>query len=327
MKKNNIQNLQLDKIGLGCMGLSFSLPPFPPKEEGIKFLKQAYDMGVRFFDTAEVYGPYTNEELIGDALKGVRDDVIIATKFGFKYENGVNVGLDSSRDNILKALEGSLKRLQTNYIDVFYQHRVDPNVPIEQVAEVMKELIASKKIKHWGLSEASPETIRRAHAVCPVTLLQSEYSMFWREPEQKTFPLLEELNIGFVAFSPLGRGFLTGTITQDTKFEDGDFRNTVPRLNNPENIKANLKLVDYIKELAEAKKVTPAQIALAWVLAQKDYISIIPGTKKIHRLEENWKSIDVVFTKEELAQIRSKLDSIDLIGDRYSAQQQKNIDK
>ncbi|ASP28128.1 aldo/keto reductase [Spiroplasma corruscae] len=329
MKKRVLgQGLEVSEIGLGCMGLSFSLPPFPPKDEAISFIKEAYKMGVTFFDTAEIYGPFNNEELLGEALHDVRDKVVIATKFGFKYgTNNEVLGLDSSKENILRALNGSLKRLKTSYIDVFYQHRVDPDTPIEEVAELMKQLIAEGKIKHWGLSEASASTIRRAHKTCPVTVLQSEYSMFWREAEEKVLPTLEELNIGFVPFSPLGRGFLTGAIKPGHVFPPNDFRSTVPRFNNKEFMQKNYELVEYVKSLAVKKNTSPASIAIAWLLAQKSYIVPIPGTKKVSRLKENLSATDVKFTNEELTEIKKYLDSIELIGHRYSEANEKTVDK
>ncbi|MCL8210449.1 Aldo-keto reductase IolS [Spiroplasma sp. JKS002671] len=321
------KDLVVSEIGLGCMGLSFSFPPFPSKEEAITFLRAAYQKGVTFFDTAEIYGPFVNEEIVGEALKPFRDKVIIATKFGFKYEGDKVVGLDSSEVNIRRAIEGSLKRLQTNYIDLFYQHRVDPNTPIETVAKVIKQLMAEGKVRHWGLSEASAKTIRKAHSICPVTALQSEYSMFWREPEQEIIPTLEELGIGFVPFSPLGKGFLTGTVKPGQLFGEGDYRNTIPRFNTPEYFKANMKLVDYVKELAIKKQSTPAAIAIAWILAQKPWFVPIPGTKKISRLEENLSAIKVEFTEKELIEIKKHLDTIKIVGHRYSDFAEKQIDK
>ncbi|WP_031542008.1 aldo/keto reductase [Mesoplasma photuris] len=327
--KNRVlgNSLEVSEIGLGCMGLSMSFPPFPPDEVSIKFLRDAYDQGVTFFDTAEIYGPYKNEILLGKAFKDMRSKVIIATKFGFKYENGQSVGLDSSRENILNALEGSLKRLQTSYIDLYYQHRVDPNVPIEEVAQVMKELIEQGKIKHWGLSEASASTIRRAHKICPVTAVQSEYSMFWREPETKILDTLKELKIGFVPFSPLGKGFLTGTVKPGAIFGEGDFRNTIPRFNNPEYLEANMKLVDFVNNLAIKKSTTPAAIAISWVMAQGDFIVPIPGTKSLDRLKQNLGASEVKFTQEELKAIKIELDKIKIIGQRYSEVNEKQIDK
>ncbi|ATZ21470.1 aldo/keto reductase [Mesoplasma tabanidae] len=321
------KDLVVSEIGLGCMGLSFSQPPFPTKEEAINLLRKAYEEGVTFFDTAEIYGPFDNEEILGEAFKDIRDKVIIATKFGFSYEGRNITGVDSSRENILRAVEGSLKRLKTNYIDLYYQHRVDPKTPIEEVAQVMKELMEQGKIKHWGLSEASANTIRRAHAICPVTALQSEYSMFWREAEVKVIPTLEELNIGFVPFSPLGKGFLTGTIKPGHVFPEGDFRNTVPRFNTPEYLENNFKLVKYIEELAKIKNTTPAAIAIGWLLAQKPWIVPIPGTKKIERLKENNSGAQVTFSKEELKNIKIILDHIELVGNRYNDLNESRIDK
>ncbi|ATQ35410.1 aldo/keto reductase [Mesoplasma entomophilum] len=321
------KDLIVSEIGLGCMGLSYSQPPFPTKEEAIKFLRNAYEEGVTFFDTAEVYGPFNNEELLGEAFKDIRNKVIIATKFGFSFDDKNVTGVDSSRENILRAIEGSLKRLQTNYIDLYYQHRVDPNTPIEEVAQVMKELIEQGKIKHWGLSEASANTIRKAHAICPVTALQSEYSMFWREAETKVMPTLQELGIGFVPFSPLGKGFLTGTIKPGHVFPEGDFRNTIPRFNTPEYLENNFKLVEYIKKLAEAKSTTPAAVAIGWLLAQKPWIVPIPGTKKIERVKENNSGSQISFTKKELQNIKQILDQIELIGNRYNDLNESRIDK
>lgn len=321
------KSLIVSEIGLGCMGLSFSFPPFPTKEEAITFIRTAYDKGVRFFDTAEIYGPFVNEEVVGEALKPYRDKVVIATKFGFKYEGDQVTGLDSSETNIRRAIEGSLKRLQTDYIDLFYQHRVDPNTPIETVAKVMQQLMDEGKIRHWGLSEASAKTIRKAHQVCPVTAVQSEYSMFWREPEQEIIPTLEELGIGFVPFSPLGKGFLTGTVKPGQIFGEGDYRNTVPRFNNPEYFEANMKLVDYVKELANKKQSTPAAIAIGWILAQKPWFVPIPGTKKVNRLEENLSAAAIEFTPQELSDIEKHLDSIKILGHRYSDFAESQIDK
>ncbi|AVN64996.1 aldo/keto reductase [Mesoplasma florum] len=321
------KDLIVSEMGLGCMGLSFSQPPFPTKEEAIKFLREAYEQGVTFFDTAEVYGPFDNEELLGEAFKDIRDKVVIATKFGFSFDGKNITGVDSSRENIMRAIEGSLNRLQTDYIDLYYQHRVDPNTPIEEVAQVMKELMEQGKIKHWGLSEASAKTIRKAHAVCPVTALQSEYSMFWREAETKVMPTLEELGIGFVPFSPLGRGFLTGTIKPGHIFPEGDFRNTVPRFNTPEYLENNFKLVKYVEELAEQKNTTPAAVALGWLLSQKPWIVPIPGTKKIERLKENNSGINVMFSKEELENIKKMLDTIELVGHRYNEATESRVDK
>ncbi|WP_342258699.1 aldo/keto reductase [Spiroplasma endosymbiont of Dioctria linearis] len=322
------KDLIVSEIGLGCMGLSFSFPPFPTKQEAVNFIKKAYEKGVTFFDTAEIYGPFNNEEILGEALESIRDKVVIATKFGFSFnEDGTKKDIDSSEKNIRRAIEGSLKRLKTSYIDLFYQHRVDPNTPIEEVAEVMKQLHKEGKIKHWGLSEASANTIRRAHNIFPVTALQSEYSLFWRDPEKEIIPTLEELGIGFVPFSPLGRGFLTGNIDLNTKLEPGDFRLTMPRFQNREYLKENLKLVEFVKELAKRKKTTAAAVAIGWVLAQKEWIVPIPGTKKLERLEENLTGADVKFTKEELNEIKERLNKIELIGERYNEATNKTIDR
>src|SRR5246500_73507 len=291
MKKRKLgkSNLEVSAIGLGCMGMSFRLGPPADKKEMISLIRSAVELGVTFFDTAEVYGPFTNEELVGEALAPVRDQVVIATKFGFKPDpNGGPrwSGLDSRPEHIKEVADASLKRLKTDVIDLFYQHRVDPNVPIEDVAGAAKELIQQGKVKHFGLSEAGVRTIRRAHAIQPVTALQSEYSLWWREPEAEVIPTLEELGIGFVPFSPLGKGFLTGAISEGTKFDNADFRNVVPRF-TPENRKANQAFVDFLSRFAQQKKATPAQVALAWLLAQKPWIVPIPGTTKLHRLEEN----------------------------------------
>src|ERR1700730_7764359 len=287
-RKLGKSNLEVSALGLGCMGLSFGFGPPVDKKEGIALIRAAVERGVTFFDTAEVYGPYTNEELVGEALAPFRDQVVIATKFGFKIDpnTGQQAGLDSRPKHIKEVADASLKRLKTNVIDLFYQHRVDPNVPIEDVAGAVKDLIQQGKVKHFGLSEAGVQTIRRAHAVQPVTALQSEYSLFWREPEQEILPTLEDLRIGFVPFSPLGKGFLTGKISEDTQFDKNDFRNIVPRF-TAENRKANQAVVDLLGRFAQQKKTTPAQVALAWLLAQKPWMVPIPGTTKLHRLEEN----------------------------------------
>ena len=287
-RKLGKSNLEVSAIGLGCMGMSYGYGPAIDKQEGISLIRAAVERGVTFFDTAEAYGPFTNEELVGEALAPFRGQVVIATKFGFKFDpdTGKLAGLDSRPEHIKEVAEASLKRLKTNVIDLFYQHRVDPNVPIEDVAGAVKDLVQQGKVKHFGLSEAGVQTIRRAHAVQPVSALQSEYSLLWREPEKEVVPTLEELGIGFVPFSPLGKGFLTGKISEDTKFDKNDFRNIVPRF-TPENRKANQALVDLLTTVAERKKATPAQIALAWLLAQKPWIVPIPGTTKLHRLEEN----------------------------------------
>src|SRR5687767_7042817 len=287
--------LEVSALGFGCMGISFGYGQPTSREEGIAIIRAAVDAGVTFFDTAEAYGPYINEELVGEALEPVRDRVVIATKFGFKFDAGTQAGLDSRPAHIRKVANASLTRLKTDRIDLFYQHRVDPDVPIEDVAGAVKTLIQEGKVRHFGLSEAGVQTIRRAHAVQPVTALQSEYSLWWREPEQEVLPVLEELGIGFVPFSPLGKGFLTGKIDERTTFDASDFRNTVPRF-APENRAANLAVVDLVKRIAEKKGATPAQIALAWVLAQRSWIVPIPGTTKLHRLEENLGGADVELT-------------------------------
>jgi aryl-alcohol dehydrogenase-like predicted oxidoreductase len=309
-------NLEVSAIGLGCMGLSFSYGPPVEKQAGISLIRAAVERGITFFDTAEVYGPFTNEELVGEALAPFRDDVMIATKFGFKIENGKQAGLDSRPAHIREVSDASLKRLKSDRIDLFYQHRVDPNVPIEDVAGTVRDLIQEGKVKHFGLSEAGVQTIRRAHAVQPVTALQSEYSLWWREPEKDVLPTLEELGIGFVPFSPLGKGFLTGTIDETTRFDSSDFRNVVPRF-SPENRKANLAFVEWLTTFAEGKKATPAQIALAWLLAQKAWIVPIPGTTKLHRLQENIGAVSIELTPEDLREIHRAASQITVHGARY----------
>jgi len=313
-------NLEVSAIGLGCMGLSFGYGPPVDKQEGISLLRAAVDRGVTFFDTAEVYGPFANEELVGEALAPLRGQVVIATKFGWEAnpnDGGKWNALNSRPEHIKKVAEESLKRLKTDVIDLYYQHRVDLNVPIEDVAGAVKDLIAEGKVKHFGLSEAGAKTIRRANAVQPVAALQSEYSLWFREPEKEVLPTLEELGIGFVPFSPLGKGFLTGKINEDTKFESTDFRNTVPRL-NLENRKANQPMVELLKRFAEQKQATPAQIAIAWLLAKKPWIVPIPGTTKLHRLEENLGAADVELTTEDLQAIEAASSDIKLQGARYS---------
>jgi len=295
-------NLEVSAIGFGCMGLSFGYGPAVDKEQGISIIRAAVECGVTFFDTAEVYGPFTNEELVGEALAPYRDQVAIATKFGFKIENGKQAGLDSRPQHIKEVADESLERLKTDRIDLFYQHRVDPEIPIEEVAGAVKELIQAGKVKHFGLSEAGVQTIRRAHAAQPVTALQSEYSLFWREPEQEVIPTLEELGIALVPFSPLGKGFLTGAISKDTQFDKSDFRNIVPRF-SPDNRQANQALVEIVGEFAKEKQATPAQIALAWLLAKKPWIVPIPGTTKLHRLEENIGAANVKLTAEDLGRL------------------------
>jgi aryl-alcohol dehydrogenase-like predicted oxidoreductase len=325
-RKLGNRNLEVSAIGLGCMGLSFGYGPPVDKKDGIALIRAAVERGVTFFDTAEVYGPFTNEELVGEALSPFRDQVVIATKFGFKIDpaTGKQAGLDSRPAHIKEAAEGSLKRLRTNVIDLYYQHRVDPDVPIEDVAGAVKELIQQGKVKHFGLSEAAPKTIRRANAVQPVTALQSEYSLWFREPEKEVLPTLEELGIGFVPFSPLGKGFLTGKISEDTQFEKSDFRNIVPRF-TPENRKANEAFVDLLRKIAERKKATPAQIALAWLLAQKPWIVPIPGTTKLARLEENIGAINVQLTPDDLREIDTAASKIEPQGARYPEELQKMV--
>jgi len=325
-RKLGKSNLEVSALGLGCMGMSFGYGPAVDKQEGISLIRAAVERGVTFFDTAEVYGPFTNEELVGEALAPFRSQVAIATKFGFKLDptTGKQAGLDSTPEHIKQVAEASLKRLKTDVIDLFYQHRVDANVPIEDTAGAVKDLIQQGKVKHFGLSEAGAKTIRRAHAVQPVTALQSEYSLFWREPEETVIPTLEELGIGFVPFSPLGKGFLTGKIDADTKFDKNDFRNIVPRF-TPENRKANQALVDLLGEVAKRKEVTPAQIALAWLLAQKPWIVPIPGTTKLHRLEENIGAVDVQLTSEDLRQIDAAASKITVQGARYPEELQKLV--
>jgi len=315
-------NLEVSAIGLGCMGMSSSFPPFPDKQEMVTLIRAAVDRGVTFFDTAQVYGPFTNEELVGEALEPVRDQVVIATKFGFDLEAGA--GVDSRPETIKHSVEESLKRLRTDRIDVLYQHRVDPNVPIEEVAGTVKELIEEGKAAHFGLSEAGVGTIRRAHAVQLVTALQSEYSLWWREPEEEILSTLEELGIGFVPFSPLGKGFLTGKIDESTEFASGDFRNTVPRFDRDAR-QANLSFVELLTAIAERKNATPAQIALAWLLAQKPWIVPIPGTTKLHRLEENIAATDVELTPDDLREIEDA--QIEAQGARYSEANQRMIDR
>jgi len=321
-RKLGKSNLELSAIGFGCMGLSFGFGPAVDKQQGIAVIRRAVELGVTFFDTAEVYGPFKNEELVGEALAPVRDRVVIATKFGFDINPNAtqappgSVGLNSRPERIKQVAEASLKRLRTDRIDLFYQHRVDPNVPIEDVAGAVKDLIREGKVKHFGLSEAGAQTIRRAHAVQPVTALQSEYSLWFREPETDILPTLEELGIGFVPFSPLGKGFLTGKIDENTKFENGDFRNVVPRFSQ-ENRKANQAVVDLLRAMAERKTATPAQIALAWVLAQKPWMVPIPGTTKIERLEENLGAANVALTAEDLRDIDAAASKITVQGARY----------
>ena len=322
-RKLGKSGLEVSALGLGCMGLSFGYGPATEKEQGIKLIQTAYESGVTFFDTAEAYGPYLNEELVGEALVSVRDKVVIATKFGFK-EGKPALGLDSRPEHIREVTEASLKRLKTDVIDLLYQHRVDPNVPIEDVAGTVKELIAEGKVKYFGMSEAGAPTIRRAHAVQPVAALQSEYSLWWREPETEILPTLEELGIGFVPFSPLGKGFLTGAINDSTTFDSTDFRNVVPRF-TAENRKANQNIVDVIGVIAARKGVTNAQIALAWLLAQKPWIVPIPGTTKLHRLQENLGAANVELTADDLNNIENAVSGVKVQGERYPAQMQQFV--
>jgi aryl-alcohol dehydrogenase-like predicted oxidoreductase len=307
---------EVSAIGFGCMGISFGYGPAASREEGLAIIRAAVDGGVTFFDTAEAYGPFVNEELVGEALGPVRDHVVIATKFGFKFEGGKQAGLDSRPAHIREVADASLRRLKTDRIDLFYQHRVDPNVPIEDVAGAVKDLIREGKVKHFGLSEAGVQTIRRAHAAQPVTALQSEYSLWWREPEREVLPALEELGVGFVPFSPLGKGFLTGKIDDKTTFDSTDFRNVVPRF-TPENRTANLAFVEWLKAFAQRKKATPAQIALAWLLTQKPWIVPIPGTTKRHRLEENLGAAAIELTADDLRDIDQAASQIEVHGARY----------
>jgi aryl-alcohol dehydrogenase-like predicted oxidoreductase len=316
--------LEVSALGFGCMGISTGYGPAANRDDGIAIIRAAVDAGVTLFDTAEVYGPFTNEELVGEALAPVRDQVVIATKFGFKLENGKQAGLDSRPAHIREVADASLRRLKTDRIDLFYQHRVDPDVPIEDVAGAVKDLIREGKVRHFGLSEAGVPTIRRAHAVQRVTALQSEYSLWWREPEREVLPALEELGIGFVPFSPLGRGFLTGTIDASTTFDSSDFRTLVPRFTE-ENRKANLAFVEWLKAFAARKKATPAQIALAWLLARKPWIVPIPGTTKRHRLEENLGAAAIQLTTDDLGEIDRAASRIEVHGARYPEHLQKMV--
>jgi aryl-alcohol dehydrogenase-like predicted oxidoreductase len=328
-RKLGDSGLEVSAIGLGCMGLSYGLGPAVDKQQGIALIRAAVERGVTFFDTAEVYGPFTNEELVGEALLPFRDQVAIATKFGFApnaSDGGKWSTVNSRPEHIKEVAEASLKRLKTDVIDLLYQHRVDPNVPIEDVAGAVKDLIREGKVKHFGLSEAGVKTIRRAHAVQPVTALQSEYSLWWREPEAEILPTLEELGIGFVPFSPLGKGFLTGKINENTEFDKNDFRNVVPRF-TPENRKANQALVDVVEKFAQQKKATSAQIALAWLLAQKPWIVPIPGTSKLHRLEENIGASQVELTPDDLRQLEDASAKVPVQGERYPEHLQKLINR
>jgi aryl-alcohol dehydrogenase-like predicted oxidoreductase len=327
MKTRKLGNsgLEVSALGLGCMGMSASYNPIPDKQEMISVLRGAVDRGITFFDTAEVYGPFANEELLGEALSPVRDQIVIATKFGFKIDTKgerVIVGVDSRPEHIKEVAEASLKRLKTDRIDLFYQHRVDPNVPIEDVAGAVKDLISEGKVKHFGLSEPGVQTIRRAHAVQPITALQNEYSLWTRGPEAQVLPVLEELGIGFVPYSPLGRGFLTGRMDANTTFESSDFRANLPRF-TPAAMEANQALVDLLRSIADQKHATPAQIALAWLLAQKPWIVPIPGTTKLHRLEENIGAVDIELTPDDLRDIESASSHITVAGARYTEQQEQ----
>lgn len=321
------RGLEVSALGYGCMGLTQSYPPYLPRRESIAVIRKAIAMGVSFFDTAEAYGPCSNESLLGEALQPYRKDVVIATKFGFDFANGQNdahdrpVTLSSRPDHIRNALEGSLKRLRTDHIDLYYQHRVDPDTPIEEVAETVAALIREGKIRHWGLSEASAQTVRRAHAVCPLTAVQSEYSMWYREPEKELLPVLEELGIGFVPFSPLGKGMLAGRFSKDSTFSPEDFRSAIPRF-SPQNLKHNVAIAELVRELAISRRTSPARIALAWLLAQKAWIVPIPGTKTVERLEENLGAVDISFSRAELDDIRQRLERITIIGARYPKEQE-----
>jgi pyridoxine 4-dehydrogenase len=325
-RKLGKSGLEVSALGFGCMGLSFGYGPAVDQQEGVKVIRTAVDLGVTFFDTAEVYGPFTNEELVGEALAPVRDRVVIATKFGFKIQDGKQVGLDSRPAHIREVVDASLGRLKTDRIDLLYQHRVDPNVPIEEVAGTVKELIRAGKVRHFGLSEAGVQVIRRAHAVQPVAALQSEYSLWWREPEGEILPVLEELGIGFVPFSPLGKGYLTGKIDETTTFDAADFRNTVPRF-SPENRKANQAMVELLGRIAARKKATPAQVALAWLLTRKPWVVPIPGTTKLHRLQENVAAAAVELTEGELREIETAASGIEVHGARYSEAAQRMINR
>jgi aryl-alcohol dehydrogenase-like predicted oxidoreductase len=327
MQKRTLgDGLEVSAVGLGCMGMSQSYPPFPDRQEMIALIRAAVERGVTFFDTAQVYGPFTNEELVGEALEPVRDQVVVATKFGFDLENGRSHGVDSRPDTIKRSVDASLRRLRADRIDLLYQHRVDPEVPIEDVAGTVKELIDAGKVGNFGLSEAGAQTIRRAHVVQPVTALQSEYSLWWREPEAEILATLEELRIGFVPFSPLGKGFLTGKIDQATTFEGSDFRNTIPRF-EPEARAANRVFVDILERVATRKDATAAQIAIAWVLIQKPWIVPIPGTTKLHRLEENVAAADIDLDDDDRQEIRTAAAEITAKGARYAEAQQRMIDR
>lgn len=321
--------LQVSVVGLGCMGFTQSYPPYPDRKDAIETIRKAVDLGVTFFDTAEVYSYGKNEDIVGEALQPVRNKVIIATKFGYDLSETPDlntsarpISLSSRPETIRKAVEGSLRRLRTDHIDLYYQHRVDPNVPIETVAETVGELIKEGKVLYWGLSEAASSTVRRAHAVCPLTAVQSEYSLWYRKPEVELLPTLEELGIGFVPFSPLGKAMLTGRFNKNTTFDKADFRSSIPRFQD-ENLKHNMELVEYMEDLAKMKETTLARIAIGWLLAQKPWIVPIPGTKRIERIQENIGGAEIEFTPEELADIRRHLDSIEIVGERYPEDQEK----
>ena len=325
MQKRKLGDLEVSAVGLGCMGMSHGYGQASNKKDMIYLIHQALDMGITFFDTAECYGPFENEELVGEALEKHRDKVVMATKFGIQIENGKQV-LNAKADTIKKSVEGSLKRLRTDYIDLYYLHRVDPNTPIEEVASTIKDLIKEGKVKYWGLSEAGANTIKKADTICKLTALQSEYSMMWREPEKEIIPLLEKLNIGFVPFSPLGKGFLTATIDKNSTFGSDDFRSIVPRFKK-ENLEANQKLIELIKMIANKKNITPSQAALSWVLAQKSFIVPIPGTRSLERLKENTSSANIVLTENELNDINEALSKIVIYGDRYSKEYAERVGK
>jgi aryl-alcohol dehydrogenase-like predicted oxidoreductase len=326
MKQRTLgQNLEVSAIGLGCMGMSQSFPPIPDRNDSISLLRAAVEHGVTFFDTAQVYGPFDNEEIVGEALEPLRDQVVIATKFGFELSTGQPSGTDSRPETVRSSVDESLRRLRTDHIDLLYQHRVDPNVPMEDVAGAVKELIAQGKVHHFGLSEAGVQNIRRAHAVQPVMALQSEYSLWWREPEEQIFPALEELGIGFVPFSPLGKGFLTGAIDENTTFESTDFRSTAPRFTDPDAREANRAFVDLLGRIAQRRGATRAQVAIAWVLAQRPWIVPIPGTTKLHRLEENIAATELELTSDDLREIEET--QIEAQGARYSEANQRMIDR
>lgn len=326
-RKLGKNGLEVAAIGLGCMGMSQSYPPFPEKSELIKFLHKSVEMGQTFFDTSEIYGIYKNEELIGEGLETYRNQIVIATKFGWDIKDGKVLGLDSRPQTIRKAVEGSLKRLRTDHIDLYYQHRVDPNVPIEEVAGTMKELAEEGKILHWGLSEPGVETIRRADKIFHVSAVQSEYSMWYRNPEQHVLPVLEELGIGFVPFSPLGKGFLTGTVKQDAQFAENDVRNSIPRFNNPANLAANQVIAEALKQFAVQRELSTAQVALAWLLNQKPWIVPIPGTKSLDRLQENMSAAYVELTEADWKELDTIISAIPVLGERYSAQMEQMTGK